>query len=172
MLRRRAGLPLLGSGIALFVLALSLFAVRPAPPRKPASDDLPATLHLQWVREVPAPLPAWPDQPLMQFDAAPEPVAAGDLVLLPSTRTDGVTAYDAETGAEVWRYTTDGPVRFAPAVGGDRAYIASDDGYLHCVSLHGGELLWKFRGGPSDEWHLLLVNAFRHLAFEFGAWLG
>jgi hypothetical protein len=23
--------------------------------------------------------------------------------------------------------------------------------------------------GPIDEWHLLLVNAFRHLAFEFGA---
>ena len=72
-------------------------------------------------------------------------------MLLPSTRTDGVTAYDAETGAEVWRYTTDGPVRFAPAVGGDRAYIASDDGYLHCVSLHSGSLLWKVRGGPSDR---------------------
>jgi len=33
--------------------------------------DLPLTLHLQWVRELPSPRPAWPDQPSMTFDAAP-----------------------------------------------------------------------------------------------------
>src|SRR5262245_58255188 len=31
--------------------------------------------------------------------------------------------------------------------------------------------LAQARFGPPDEWHLVFVNAFRHLAFEFGAWL-
>src|SRR5438132_1244497 len=151
MLRLRTGLPLVGSGTALLCLCVSLLAVKPAPARKAASDDLPSTLHLQWERELPPPQPAWPDQPQMPYDAAPEPVIVDDILLLNSTRTDGVTAYNAETGVELWRYTTDGPVRFAPAVSGERAFVASDDGYLHCVSLVNGSLLWKFRGGPSDR---------------------
>jgi hypothetical protein len=40
-------------------------------------DELPAKLGLHWVRELPPLVPAWPDQPKMQFDAAYEPIVAG-----------------------------------------------------------------------------------------------
>ncbi len=124
--------------------------------RLPAADpagepELPAVLHLRWVRDVPAPKPAWPDQPKMAFDAAPKPAVLGHTVFVPSTVTDGVTAYDLETGAERWTYTTDGPVRLAPVAWEDRLFVASDDGTLYCLEAAHGRPLWKCRGGPSDR---------------------
>jgi len=119
-----------------------------------AADDAP--LHLHWVRQLPGALPAWPEQPKLTFDQAPCPVALGDIVFIGSTRTDRLTAYDAATGAELWHYCTNGPVRLAPAVWGDRVYAASDDGYLYCLDAGTGRLVWKFRGGPSDR--LILGN--------------
>src|SRR5690348_9872325 len=82
---------------------------------------------------LPPPRPAWPDQPKMPFDVAPKPTVLGQTVFVPSTVTDGITAFDLDTGAERWTFTTDGPVRFAPAVWDDRLYVASDDGYLYCL---------------------------------------
>src|SRR5262249_39023685 len=101
--------------------------------------------------ELPPLKAAWPEQPKLQMDAVYEPVAAGDLLYVPSSRTDTVTAYDAATGAERWRFHAEGPVRYAPAAAGGKVYFTSDDGYLYCVGAAKGELLWKFRGGPSDR---------------------
>ncbi len=115
-------------------------------------DELPDELHLQWVRELPAPRPAWPaSQPWLRFDLSYTPVAAGGLLFVPSMVTDSVTAYDTATGEERWRFYTDGPVRLAPVVYGGRVYFGSDDGYLYCVDAAEGRLAWRFRGGPSDR---------------------
>jgi outer membrane protein assembly factor BamB len=115
------------------------------------SSDLSPTLYLQWVRDLPPLRGAWPDQPLLQFDVAYQPVVAGKTLFLASSRADGVAAFDAETGDALWRFFTDGPVRFAPVVWRDKVYFASDDGWLYCVAADDGDLLWKFRGGPSDR---------------------
>ncbi|QDU94660.1 outer membrane protein assembly factor BamB family protein [Lignipirellula cremea] len=113
---------------------------------------LPEKMQLQWSRDLPAPQPAWPaSQYKLQFDAVPEPVAADGRIFVPSTVNDCVTAYEATTGKELWRYTTDGPVRFAPLVAGDQVCFVSDDGCLYCVSADDGRLHWKFRGGPEDR---------------------
>ena len=113
---------------------------------------LPANLHLQWVRHLPALKPAWPDQQKLQFDDAYEPVAAGNLVLVGSSRTDERGRLRRDTGDEVWRFVVDGPVRFAPVVWEDACLLSSsDDGYLYCIDAANGELLWKFRGGPSER---------------------
>ena len=113
--------------------------------------ELAPTLHLQWVRDLPPLRPAWPDQPTLQYDVAYQPVVAGKTLFLASSRADGVAAFDAETGDALWRFFTDGPVRFAPVVWQDKVYFASDDGCLYCVAADAGELVWKFRGGPSDR---------------------
>ncbi len=121
--------------------------------RRSASSPqaLPTELYLHWVRHF-APLrPAWPDQPLLQFDAVYSPVVLGQTLFVGSPRDDRVTALDTETGAERWTFFADGPVRFAPAAWEGRVYFAADDGHLYCLDAAHGKLLWKFRGGPSGR---------------------
>ncbi|MBL8796452.1 MAG: PQQ-binding-like beta-propeller repeat protein [Planctomycetia bacterium] len=113
-------------------------------------------LQLHWVRQLAPPRPAWPDQTSLQFDAAYRPVPCGDLLLVGSARTDSLTALDAATGEQRWRFFTNGPIRLAPCVWRDRVYFVCDDGYLYCLAGDTGALLWKFRGGPSDR--LILGN--------------
>jgi len=119
------------------------------------AQELPPELHLQWVRHLPAPKPAWPKNPetweKLQFDASYDPVVLETTLFVPSMINDRVTAYDTETGAEKWRFYTGGPVRFAPLGWKDRVYFVSDDGHLCCVGAEKGNLIWRFRGGPSAK---------------------
>ncbi len=115
--------------------------------------ELPAKLHLQWTRQLPAAAPAWPkSQTKLQFDLAPEPVAAEGRLIVPSTANDNVTAYDTKTGKQLWRFFAEGPVRFAPVATGGKVWFASDDGHLYCLNAADGKLLWKFNGGPAERW--------------------
>jgi outer membrane protein assembly factor BamB len=116
-----------------------------------SGQKLAGKLHLQWVRTLSPLKPAWPDQPKLQFDAAYEPVVMGKTMFLGSSRNDCVLALDTATGAERWRFYTEGPVRLAPAAWEGRLFVACDDGYLYCLDAGKGTLLWKFRGGPSDR---------------------
>ena len=114
--------------------------------------ELPEKLTLKWRRQLPPPASAWPEsQYKLQFDASYEPIVLGKLLFIGSMASDSITAYDTETGAEKWRYYTEGPVRFAPAAAKGKLYSVSDDGYLYCLAADTGKLLWKFRGGPSDR---------------------
>jgi hypothetical protein len=73
------------------------------------------------------------------------------MLLLASSSTDSVTAYDADTGDLRWTFRTNGPVRCAPAIWLDRVCFGSDDGYLYCVELQTGKKCWKHRAAPSDR---------------------
>ena len=127
-------------------------------PNRTASTPtaLPEDLHLQWTLRLGALGPAWPDEPRMRFDAAYQPIVAGQTMFVGSSRDDSVAAYDVRDGGERWRFYADGPVRFAPAAWKDRLFVASDDGQLYCLDAAGGKLLWKFRAGPSGR--MLLGN--------------
>ena len=110
--------------------------------------DLPAELHLQWTRQYPKTVPAWPDQRRLKFDYEYRPVVVGKTMFVASPTSDWVAALDTETGGEKWRTYTDGPVRFAPAVARGKVYVASDDGYLHCLDAANGTTLWQVPGAP------------------------
>jgi len=113
---------------------------------------LPPELHLQWVRELDKPVPAWSkEQYKLQFDRSYEPVVMGKQIFVPSMVGDKVTAYDTDTGKENWRFYCDGPVRFAPVAWKDKIYFVSDDGYLYCLNAEQGKLIWRFRLGPSQR---------------------
>ncbi len=113
---------------------------------------LPPELHLQWVRKLAPPASAWPPwQYKLQFDGSYEPVVMGKTIFVPSMVSDRLTAYDTDTGRKIWRFYTDGPVRFAPLAAKQKVYFVSDDGCLYCLSAKTGSLIWKFRGGPSDR---------------------
>jgi outer membrane protein assembly factor BamB len=87
----------------------------------------------------------------MQFDGAHEPIVVGQRLFIGSSHDNSVTAYNSRTGAEIWTFFTDGPVRFAPIAWQDNIYFASDDGYLYCLRAEDGGLVWRFRGGPSSR---------------------
>ncbi|MBN1669884.1 MAG: PQQ-binding-like beta-propeller repeat protein [Kiritimatiellae bacterium] len=62
---------------------------------------------------------------------------------------DVVWCLDAETGAELWRYTYtcglvdyNGP-RATPTVDGNEVYTFSHEGHLHCLNKVSGALLWS-----------------------------
>lgn len=128
----------------LCLLPLTLVALTLA--LAPAADAPPTP----WVWELPRRKPAWEFTPRMPTDSAPVPVVQGGLVLVGCEHNGAVLAIDLATGAERWRFHTDGPVRVAPLADAERVYAASDDGHLYCLD-HAGKLLWKFRGGPSDR---------------------
>ena len=121
------------------------------------AEKLSAKLPLAWThRPLHAPQPAWPRDDRMLFDRAHEVVIGGGVLLFGSSADCRVIALDAATGQERWTFFTDAPVRFAPAIWKDRAFVASDDGYLYCLALADGSLIQKWRGGRSDE--MLLGN--------------
>jgi len=101
------------------------------------------------------PKPAWPEPGKelnrTDFDYAFQPVIAGGLVFFGSSADDTVRALAAETGEFVWRFTTDGPIRFAPTIAHGKAYVASDDGFLYALDAKTGKHLWRFCAGPGSD---------------------
>jgi len=101
------------------------------------------------------PRPAWPEPGKelhrLDFDYAPQPVAASGLVYFASSADDTVRALYLETGEVRWHFTAGGPIRFAPAIAEGKAYVASDDGWLYALDAATGMLLWRFHGAPRDD---------------------
>lgn len=114
------------------------------------TDRVPNELTLAWVRQLPKLTPAFHDSRL-QFDLGYEPVVSQGILLVASSTTDSVKAYDARSGQEIWSFYTNGPVRLAPVISESRACFGSDDGYLYCVELATGKLLWKLQAVPSQR---------------------
>ena len=113
-------------------------------------EQLPDRLTLLWTRELPKLKPAYRTRRL-QFDAGYEPVAAGKRLFVGSSFNDSVTAYDTETGQELWRFYAEGPVRCAPVAWQDRVIFGADDGYVYCVAANDGQLIWKFQAAPTNR---------------------
>ncbi len=114
-------------------------------------DSLSENLSLAWIRELPKLTPAFNDDRL-QFDAGYEPVVANGYLLIASSLTDSVKAYDTKTGKQLWCFSCrwTGTVR-AGHLPEDLACFGSDDGCLYCVELATGNLRWKHRAVPSQR---------------------
>ena len=101
------------------------------------------------------PRPAWPEpgreMHRVDFDYAFQPVAAGGLVYFSSSTDDTIRAVNVVTGRTEWRFTTDGPLRFAPHLADGNCYVAGDDGFVYCLKAATGKLVWKFRAAPGDD---------------------
>ena len=80
---------------------------------------------------------------MRDYDAAFHLVSVGDLVLFGSSGDDSVRALDAASGEVRWCFTTDAPIRMAPAIADGRVYFGSDDGFAYCLDLPSGSLIWK-----------------------------
>lgn len=113
-------------------------------------EELPENLKLIWARELPKPSPAWNGSRL-QFDKSIHLVISGKTTYVNTPELDGVRAYHADTGKEIWRFNANGPVRLAPCVEGDHILIACDDGFLYCLDKNTGNIKWKFFAGHNEK---------------------
>lgn len=74
-------------------------------------------------------------------------------------------AVDAETGKEVWRFTTNGPINASPTLHEGVLYFGSYDSTFYVLNLD-GKLLWSFKTGDK-----IFSKPFVHKgAVYFGSW--
>ena len=87
----------------------------------------------------------WYEAPIA---ARTQPVVAGGRLFVGSM--DGVMyARDAATGAPVWQFAADGPIRHSAAVTAGAVVFSSHDGFTYALRAADGGLLWKTATGPS-----------------------
>ncbi len=120
-------------------------------------EQLSEALKPAWEWRLPAAQIAWPNEPRLHFDASYHPVVAGQTVVVGSPNDGSVMACDLRSGKQLWKTYTDGPVRCSVAIRADQVFAGSDDGYLYCLDLASGRVVWRVRGAPADR------PDFRHL---------
>ena len=128
------------------------------------SQQLKLPLREQWVYSAPAaPRRAWsgPEgrtvegkelRDRVKFDDALHVAVVGGRVYFGSSVDHQLHCLDAVSGQQYWSFYTGGPIRLAPTVADGRVYFGSDDGFAYCLDSQQGELQWKLRLGPADEW--------------------
>jgi outer membrane protein assembly factor BamB len=115
-------------------------------------DALPAELRLSWMRVETPRQQVWDDplnHDMMPYDRLFEPVVKDGRMYVNFNDADKVVALDVQSGAELWTFYADGPVRFPAVAWRDAVLFVSDDGYLYCVDALDGRLRWKFFGAPA-----------------------
>jgi outer membrane protein assembly factor BamB len=89
---------------------------------------------------------------------AGQPAIADGVVYLGS-EAGTLHAVEMETGHELWRFKTDGPVFHPPLVNDDLVLFGSWDGRLRAVNRKSGDLIWDFEAGRVDwEVHDIFIN--------------
>ena len=79
-----------------------------------------------------------------------QPVIAKGTVLISAINEHRVVALTADDGSIRWTFTSGGRVDSPPTIYGDLVLFGSADGYVYCLRLVDGELVWRFRASPLD----------------------
>lgn len=80
---------------------------------------------------------------MRNYDPVFHVVGADGRIYFGSSVDDQVRCLRVDDGSQVWKFTTDGPVRIAPTVHDNRVYFGSDDGSAYCVQAKDGWPVWK-----------------------------
>lgn len=84
------------------------------------------------------------------------PVVAEDLVLVPEINEHHVYALGANSGRSIWSYVAGARIDSPPTINRGRVLFGSADGWVYCLRLKDGALIWKFHAAPSDR--LIVAN--------------
>ena len=115
---------------------------------------LPTELKLLWQKNLQPRNQVWDDPlnlDLMSYDRVFEPVVVGKRLFLSFNDRDKVSAFDTDTGVELWSTFADAPVRLPPVGTPEGVFFCSDDGFLYCVDPASGKIRWKFDGAPNRQ---------------------
>jgi outer membrane protein assembly factor BamB len=98
---------------------------------------VPASLDVAWTTEL--------------GDKLTSPVIAGGKLLVAEPETHEVHALDAATGEVAWTFRAGARVDSPPTIDRGRALLGAADGWVYCVRLDDGALVWKFRAAPAQR---------------------
>jgi len=76
------------------------------------------------------------------------PVVAGGRVLVADIDAHRLVCLDAQTGRESWTYTAGGRIDSPPTVYRGRVLAGCADGWVYCLRLSDGALVWRFLAAP------------------------
>jgi len=79
------------------------------------------------------------------------PVVADDVVLVAATDAHRVFALEAQSGRVRWSWVAGARIDSPPTIWQGRALFGSADGWVYCLRLTDGELVWKYRAGPEER---------------------
>ena len=128
-----------------------------------AESQLELPLKHAWTYQSPAkPVQAWegPREAAIEghemkhrvnFDDAMQVVMSNGNAYFGSTVDHKLHCVNAKTGAPVWSFYTDGPIRLAPTLAHGNVYFGSDDGIVYCLNEADGSVVWKMRVGLKDD---------------------
>jgi len=114
-------------------------------------DSLPDTLEECWKLEI-----GGPDSPVGEVpgytaaDKLTQPVVAGGKVIVSAVEANTVHALDANSGEKAWKFVPGGRVDSSPTIHQGRVLFGCADGWVYCLRLSDGALVWKFFAAPAD----------------------
>jgi len=76
------------------------------------------------------------------------PVVSDGKLLVARIDAHSVHALDANNGTKLWHFTAGGRVDSPPTICGPTATFGCADGYIYCLRLADGALIWRFRAAP------------------------
>ncbi len=79
------------------------------------------------------------------------PVVAEGKVFVAADNDYAVHALDASSGRKLYTYTTGGRVDSPPTIYRGMALFGSADGWVYCLRVTDGQLVWRFLAAPKDQ---------------------
>ncbi len=92
--------------------------------------------------------PAWETE---LGDNLTQPVITGSKVLVCKVDAGIVYALDENDGSQIWSYTTSGRIDSPPTIHEGKVLFGSADGYVYCLRLTDGALMWRFLAARGDR---------------------
>ncbi len=83
------------------------------------------------------------------------PVASNGMVFVADTPSHRLYALNSDTGEQEWCYTAGGRIDSPPTIYQGLALFGSADGYVYCLRVSDGELIWRFQAAPRDQRHMV-----------------
>ena len=80
-----------------------------------------------------------------------QPTIADGRVFVAARDTHTLHALDADTGEQLWSYTTGGQTDTPPTYVNGLVIFGSADGYVYALRARDGVLAWRFRAAPVDQ---------------------
>jgi len=87
-----------------------------------------------------------------------------------TTKLDNIVCcLNANTGAEIWNYSTNGSVQSCPTVANGLVYVGSNDYNMYCLNATTGAKIWNYTTGGALFFGSPAVTNGR---IYFGSWTG